>query len=147
MIYYLLGTSLVKSINPYCRKHVLSTLEADEFMLMNTFFITIFLIIYFIYTIITNSNKHVELYNKYSNLSYTQVFAAVAFSIITVGTTYFVINIDKNYGNPFTNNLIIKVFTTIIIVIIGYYIFGENYSWSKITGIAILILGLYLLNE
>jgi len=147
MIYYLLGSSIAQSINPYCRKHLLSSLEAEEFMFMNSFLISFFLIIYFIYLIIINSNKHIDLYNKYTNLSYTQIFAGIAFSGITLLTTYFIINVDKNYGDPFTNSLIIKVFTTIIIIIVGFYIFEEKFTWSKIIGIIILLTGLYLLSE
>jgi len=147
MIYYLLGSSIAKSINPYCRKHILSSLEAEEFMFMNSFFITFFLIIYFIYLTITISNKHIDLYNKYTNLSYTQVFAAIIFSGITLLTTYFIINVDKSYGDPYTNSLIVKVFTTIIVVVVGFYIFEEKFTWSKIIGIIILLTGLYLLNE
>jgi hypothetical protein len=45
------------------------------------------------------------------------------------------------------NSLIIKVFTTIIIIIVGFYIFEEKFTWSKIIGIIILLTGLYLLSE
>jgi hypothetical protein len=60
MIDYIFGTSLVKCVNVYCKKHVVSSLEPHEFMYMNTFLISVILIIYFLYTMITNKTNTIR---------------------------------------------------------------------------------------
>ena len=147
MIDYIFGTSIVKCINIYCKKHLISSLEPHEFMYMNTFLISVILLIYFLYTMITNKTNYNILYEKYTSLSNNQLISAVMFSLITVITTYSIISIDKNYGNNYTNSLLLKAFTTIIILVIGIYIFQEEYSNYKIFGVFLLLTGIYFISD
>ena len=45
----LLGVSLMKSMRPFFKKNVLHTIDEDDFLYLNTFFIGLFVVIYFLY--------------------------------------------------------------------------------------------------
>ena len=94
----LLGSGLLNCIKPYCRKHVISSLDSHEFMFLNTFLISFSLIIYLMYLIYMEKTSSTDLYNKYTNLSTTQVVSAISFSLITVTGTILIINVDKKFG-------------------------------------------------
>jgi len=52
-MYFLLAvTSLLKTFSPYLRKHILDSIEGHEYMFINTFFVALFVFLYFMYKII-----------------------------------------------------------------------------------------------
>jgi len=71
----------------------------------------------------------------------------MAFSVLTIMGTYFLISVDKNYGDPLINRLLVKVLTTIIAIIIGVYLFEEQFSIAKIFGVVLLLAGFYILQS
>jgi drug/metabolite transporter (DMT)-like permease len=87
-----------------------------------------------------NPNTHIELIH-----SAFQLLSGIVFSALTIIGTYFLINVDKNYGDPFVNRLLVKVLTTIIAIIIGVYLFEEQFTLSKIVGVGLLLAGFYIL--
>ena len=143
----LIGNSLFNIAKPYCKKHALNNLDATEFIFMNTFFITLILTVYFIYIVIQDKEYFTNMYDKCFNLGKTEYFAIIAFSAITISSTFLTVNMDKTYNTPVINKFMMKAITTIIMICIGIYMFEESYSYSKIGGIALIVLGVYLLSN
>ena len=51
-------------LNPYFRKHILTTLESHEYLFLNTFFIACFVFLFFLYKVIFNDNTFNKLTDK-----------------------------------------------------------------------------------
>ena len=137
----LVGAGVMNSIKPYCRKHLIESLEPSEFALLNTTIIGIVLLGYIIY-----SKKSIkEICTKYYALTWTQLISLIALSIVTVVGTILKLSHDKNNPPTFTNGLIVKGITSTIVIIVGILFYNETYTWKTWTGIGTISLGLYLL--
>ena len=140
---YLIGAGLVNSIKPYCRKHVITSLDAHEFMFLNTLFISFFIMCYLIYRKTSIS----DMYSKYSALTLTQLISITILSLITVSGTFMKLSMDKNVQtSTFTNGLLIKGVTSATIIFIGIAFFNEKYTWKTWLAIILIATGIYLLN-
>ena len=139
----LIGAGLVNSIKPYCRKHVINSLDSHEFIFLNTIIISIIVISYLVYkkTCIT------DLYYKYSSLTFTQIASITILSLITVFGTLMKLNMDKenNNSNTFMNGLLIKGVTSATIIFIGIAFFNEKYTWKTWLSILMIASGIYLI--
>jgi hypothetical protein len=139
----LIGAGLVNSIKPYCRKHVINSLDSHEFIFLNTIIISLIVISYLVYkkTCIT------DLYYKYSSLTFTQIASITILSLITVFGTLMKLNMDKenNNSNTFMNGLLIKGVTSATIIFIGIAFFNEKYTWKTWLSILMIASGIYLI--
>jgi uncharacterized membrane protein len=139
----LIGAGLVNSIKPYCRKHVINSLDSHEFIFLNTIIISLIIISYLIYkkTCIT------DLYYKYSSLTFTQIASITILSLITVFGSLMKLNMDKdnNNSNTFMNGLLIKGVTSATIIFIGIAFFNEKYTWKTWLSILMIAGGIYLI--
>ena len=140
---FLIGAGLINSIKPYCRKHVINSLETHEFMFLNTIIISILIISYLLYkkTCIN------DLYYKYTSLNFTQIASIVLLSMITVFGTLMKLNMDKenNGSSTFMNGLLVKGVTSATIIFIGMAFFNEKYTWKTWLSIFMIAGGIYLI--
>jgi drug/metabolite transporter (DMT)-like permease len=143
----MIGSGLINSIKPFCKKHILNSLDPHEFVFLNTFLITIFLLLYFIYLSINDKYNIYGLYDKYTNLSKSQFLAIVGISTITLSSTFIGLTMNKNNGINIKNNLIIKSITTILVIAIGVYVYEEEYTRIDIFGIFLILVGIYMINS
>jgi hypothetical protein len=143
MSVYLIGAGLINSVKPYCRKHVINSLETHEFMFLNTIIISIIIISYLLYkkTCIN------DLYYKYTSLNFTQIASIIVLSMITVFGTLMKLNMDKenNGSSTFMNGLLVKGVTSATIIFIGMAFFNEKYTWKTWLSIFMIAGGIYLI--
>ena len=143
MSVYLIGAGLINSVKPYCRKHVINSLETHEFMFLNTIIISIIIISYLLYkkTCIN------DLYYKYTSLNFTQIASIIVLSMITVFGTLMKLNMDKenNSSSTFMNGLLVKGVTSATIIFIGMAFFNEKYTWKTWLSIFMIAGGIYLI--
>jgi multidrug transporter EmrE-like cation transporter len=143
MSVYLIGAGLINSVKPYCRKHLINSLETHEFMFLNTIIISILIISYLLYkkTCIN------DLYYKYTSLTFTQIASIVILSMITVFGTLMKLNMDKenNGSSTFMNGLLVKGVTSATIIFIGMAFFNEKYTWKTWLSIFMIAGGIYLI--
>lgn len=139
----LIGAGIVNSFKPYCRKHVINSLDVCEFALLNTIIIGIILIGY----IIWSSKSFGDICNKYCMLSWSQIFSIVALGIVTVVGTLLKLSYDKETNPTFTNEMIVKGITGIVIIMVGILCYNETYTFNVWIGIAFILYGLYLINH
>lgn len=137
-----MSIGVMNSMKPYCRKHVIDSLEPSEFVLLNTIIIGIILLVYICW-----SKKSIgDICSKYYTLTWTQIISISALSIITVTGTMLKLSYDKQSNPTFTNGLIVKGITSAIVILVGILFYNETYTWKTWSGIGTISIGLYLLN-
>jgi len=135
----------MKSLRPFFKKNVLkSDIDEDDFLFLNTFFISLFVIIYFIYNF--TKKKKVD-FNKYKNMKPLELGSMIGVSLFTVISTILVLQMDKGYQTPFINSMLTKGFSTIFVIAIGMIIYKENYNMLQMLGIAFILVGTYLISN
>lgn len=137
----LIGAGVMNSIKPYCKKHVIDSLEAVEFALLNTLIIGLILVAY----IILSKKSIKDVCYKYYLLSPIQLLSIITFSIITVIGTILKLSYDKKNPPTFTNELIVKGITSAIIIVVGVMFYNETYTFKTYIGIITICFGLHLL--
>jgi drug/metabolite transporter (DMT)-like permease len=141
----LFGISIMKSLRPFFKKNVLkSDIDEDDFLFLNTFFISLFVIIYFIYNF--TKKKKVD-FTKYKKMKAVELGSMIGVSLFTVISTILVLQMDKGYQTPFINSMLTKGFSTIFVIAIGMIIYKENYSLLQMLGIAFILTGTYLISN
>ena len=141
----LFGISIMKSLRPFFKKNVLkSDIDEDDFLFLNTFFISLFVVIYFIYNF--TKKKKVD-FSKYKNMKPVELGSMIGVSLFTVISTILVLQMDKGYQTPFINSMLTKGFSTIFVIAIGMIIYKENYNMLQMLGIALILTGTYLISS
>ena len=141
----LFGISIMKSLRPFFKKNVLkSDIDEDDFLFLNTFFISLFVVIYFIYNF--TKKKKVN-FSKYKNMKPVELGSMIGVSLFTVVSTILVLQMDKGYQTPFINSMLTKGFSTIFVIAIGMIIYKENYNMLQMLGIAFILTGTYLISS
>ena len=144
----LFGVSILKSLRPFFKKNVLKTIDEDDFLYLNTFFICLFVILYFIYSTRIKKNKEKKnVFDKYKNLKPVEVISMVFVSLFTVISTVLVLQMDKGYQTPFINAMLTKGFSTILVILIGMIVYKENYTKLQMFGIGLILLGTYFISS
>lgn len=139
MYHFLVGLTFIKSFVPYIRKHMLNVLETHELLFINTIIYTILVSFVFLYK--SRSGKHLTNYKK---LTFTHICCVVAIAIITIASTLFAYELDKNYNTPFLNSMFKMAASVVLLFFTGVLFFNEKYTIKHILGVAIMIFGVVL---
>ena len=146
-MYFLLTlVSLLKTFTPYLRKHILDSIEEHEYMFINTFFIVLFVFLYFIYKIIYHDGMLDKLTNNIYNLTFLQVIFFMLIAFITVVSSMVLVNLDKNYNTPLINSMLSKGIAAVMLLIVATIIYKEKYNLKQVFGIFLTVIGLILIN-
>jgi len=144
MYFFLFITSFLKTFNPYLRKHILDSLESHEFLFLNTLLVSLFVFSFFLYKILFHDDMFDKLMNKAINLTFLQIIYFMLIAFITVISSIVIIQFDKEYNTPLINSLLLKGFTAVLLLLVGIFIYKENYNIKQIAGIFLTIIGLFL---
>jgi len=148
MYQYMFGLSMLKSFTPYFRKHVLTTLNADDMLFINTFFIFIIVFLFFLYKLLFDKSKPlIETFKNYRSLSFTQIAALFVMAFLAVGSSIFIYEFDKNYNTPLLNSMFMRTASTISLILISVLLFKERYSWKQLAGVFLTIFGIILTSQ
>jgi drug/metabolite transporter (DMT)-like permease len=145
MLPYFLGLTTLGSVRPYIRKHVYDVLEPVDFLFVNSLLISSFIAVYFAYVYFSQPHVIRKTYDNCCKLSSSQVASLVLLASFTVVSSLLFFDLEKNYNTPFINNIALKGFSTIILFLVGYFIFEESYSAYHTTGIVLTVVGLTML--
>lgn len=146
---FVIFTTILKSFTPYFRKHILGTLNSDEFLLLNSLIILSLVLIYFLFKIIFGKQRETlgQIINNYKKMKYSQIFCVAIISLLTVASSLFIYELDKNHNTPLINNVLLRIFSVIALIIVGIFIFKEEYNWKQIVGIFLAIIGVILIMQ
>lgn len=145
MFSQLIGITLMGSMRPYFRKHVLDTLDSHDFLFINAFIIAIIIFCWFLYTYFFENHVIKKTYKNCCDLTLTQFGSLFIIALLTVLSSFLIIDIDKNYNTPSLNNIIIKAGSIVSLFLVGMIIFKETYNLRQITGIVFCLLGLIII--
>ncbi len=147
MLNFVIGTTFLKSIVPYFRKHILGTLNSDEFLLLNSTIIFVIILIIFVIKILTGEQEKTmkQIINNYKKMTYIQVIFITIIALLTVMSSLFIYELDKKHNTPLINSILLRSFSIISMILVGVFIFGELYSWVQIVGVILAIFGLFLI--
>lgn len=146
MYIYSICLSILKSMNPYFRKHVLITLDSHELFFINSIIIFTLVIFWGLYKYIVEKTVHKSIEN-YRKLSFTQMGSIFMICILSIISTIFVYEFDKYYNTPLINFIFSKFVSVIALIAVGIFIFKEKYKWKQIFGIILAIVGIYFVTD
>jgi hypothetical protein len=137
----LLILGIIKSLTPYIKKYLIKQLSFHEFLLINNLFVFFFVFLVSLYYYFYKKDTFENLKNINTNnilligfIAFLTVFSSFIFSKLNV----------SNIG---IISVLLKLFTNIIVLILGYILFNEKLSYTQITGILFCLIGIYLTNK
>jgi drug/metabolite transporter (DMT)-like permease len=145
MYHYVVGITLFDMMKPYFRKHILTNIDHHEYILLNTFVVLLIIFSYFVYEFIFDNKFFIKTLENYSTLSYSQLGALFSVALLTVGSTTFLLKLDKHYNTPSVNSIILKSVSLVLLFVIGVVVFQEKYTMKKVIGIIVTIAGIILI--
>jgi len=148
MYAYLFSFSFMKSIIPYITKHVLTTLESEEFLyvsyIVDIILVTMLIIYYFCKDRKTFIKKASKTVKRLQKLTLAQVACIIMISVIGIVSTFMIFELNNNH-NPLIIFILTKVLPVVIIVAGSMFILKESFTAQKLIGIALAITSIYLL--
>jgi len=145
MLPYLVGITGVGSVRPYFRKHVLNTLEPEDYLFLNSFIISTVIFGYFLYTYCFNNHVVQRTYKNCCSMTYTQIGALVLLGVFTAVSSLFLFNVEKNFNTPAVNHVLLKALSLLGLFAAGVFIFNESYTTNHLLGIGVTITGIVIL--
>jgi drug/metabolite transporter (DMT)-like permease len=68
-------------------------------------------------------------------------------ALVTIISSITIMEFDKNYNTPLVNSILMRIFSTIALVLVSIFIFKEKYSYLQMLGIAMTIAGVFLISN
>jgi drug/metabolite transporter (DMT)-like permease len=146
MYHYLFGLTALKSISPYFRKHVLTHLDSHDFFFVNTLIIFSILSLFFIYRYLFDKSFDQSV-KKITTMKFTHLGCIFMIALLTIVSSITIMELDKNYNTPFINSILMRIFSTIALVLVSIFIFKEKYTRLQILGICMTIAGVFLISN
>ena len=135
-MYHLLFNIILKTIDPYYRRHITNkSLNARDYLYLETFSYTLVLIFF----IILN-----YFYNKNENINVSDIIFMCISSVFFIYSTLLIYENEKN-NTAFINSVFLRIGSLIGILLVGIFFYKEKYSWKQIIGVILTIIGIYLL--
>ncbi len=140
--FYIFIIVLCWTLNPFIKKVMLSKVGKPEYLVINHVFITLFVLIYFLYMFSRNKCD----IKCIRNLSKREIGLLTLGAITSLLGTLMLIHLisysDVSYAIAHIQPIVIS-----LTLIIGYLVFNESLDAYKVSGIALVVLGLIILNK
>jgi drug/metabolite transporter (DMT)-like permease len=136
--------SLLQQFRPYFRKHISYKLEHHEYLFLNSLFVTMITCIYLVYLFVIERTSMEKIIDTFNILTLEEYIFIIALSILTIVSSIFIYEMDKNHNTPFLNNLFIKSSGILALIFISIFMFNESYKPHQFVGILFILLGIYL---
>jgi drug/metabolite transporter (DMT)-like permease len=146
-MYHIFGSIILKTIDPYYRRHLTSnSLNPIDYMYLETFIYTFMLVIFVIFKYFYNRNESVE---TFKNLKSVEIKHIIFMSIISFFFIYSTLMIYENEHNDtaFMNSILLRGGTLIGVLLVGIFFYKEKYTLKQVIGIILSLTGIYLLMD
>lgn len=141
MNYLILILTMIKSLKPFMRKYITTTLNIQEFLLVNNVFVSLLIFSIFCY----NYFNGYENYTNIRKLDYKQVILLILFSLLTIGSSFIFAKLENN--NTVITNTAIKLFSNVMFLVIGFIMFKEKITYKQLLGLSFCGIGIYLTSK
>lgn len=145
MLNVLFGVTMLKSMRPIFRKNVMQTIDNYSFLLLNTLFISVFVVLYFIY-LNSKNVKFTEVVHNCASLNTVQIVSMVLISFLTITSTIVIMNMDQSSLST-ASMTVMKSISTIILVLLGIFLYKEKYNFTQIYGVILTMIGIYFISS
>ena len=147
MYSYIAGVTCISTIKPYIRKNLNDCLDCYDYLYINTFIITTFVLLLMLYTLFFDEEKSIQRsMNKYKNLNSTQIVMLIFMAIVTLSSSIFLYKLEANYKKPFLHNTYLRILSILFLLIASYISFERSFNIRHLFGIFSIIMGVYILN-
>ncbi len=140
--FYIFIIVLCWTLNPFIKKVLLTKVGKSEYLVINHVFITLFVLIYFLFMFSRNKCD----INCIRNLSKREIGLLTLGAISSLLGTLMLIHLisysDVSYAIAHIQPIVIS-----LTLIVGYLVFNETLDAYKVSGIALVVLGLIILNK
>ena len=144
-MYHLLGSILLRTIDPYFRRHLTSkSLNATDYMYLETFIYTFVLIIFIIFNYFYNKKETFETIKNLQGVKIRDIIFMCITSFFFIYSTLMIYE-SENKNTAFTNGVFLRGGTLIGILLVGIFFYEEKYTLKQILGIIFSFIGIYLL--
>jgi drug/metabolite transporter (DMT)-like permease len=144
MYHYIVGVTIAKSLRPYIKKHIMTTLDTHDFLFMNTFFVGIIVLCVFLYKLLFDQ-KIDKTFTNIKNMSILQIVSFLILAIFTVASSLVFLEFDKKHNTPLINNMITKFISLITVALVSIVIFKEEYTFYQYLGLVFTMIGIILI--
>jgi uncharacterized membrane protein len=139
-----LTLAVLQQSRPYFRKYISNKLEHHEYFFLMSLFVLVITICYLIYLWLTDKVCVKMMTYNFTTLTSIEMMCVIILSLLTVVSGIMLFELDKNFNTPLINTIFIKSIGALAIVFVGIVIFEETYSYCNFLGIAMILMGLYL---
>ena len=144
-MYYIFGSIFLKTIDPYYRRHLTSnSLNAADYMYLETFVYTFVLILFIMFKYFYNKKEAIESFKNLKNVELKDIIFMVVISIFFIYSTLMIYE-NEHENSAFLNSILQRGGTLIGILLVGIFFYKEKYNWKQIIGIVLSFAGFYLL--
>ena len=130
------GLSLVKTIGPFLRHHVLESISIAEFIFVNSVLI---MMVSFTYAYLHRK----ESFSNLLSLSHTQYGAIAVIASVTILSGFAIVKLEEN--GILSSIFMLRAVSSIFAVLVGIFLFEEQLTLYQIIGIIFGILSAALL--
>lgn len=142
-MYDIIGIMFMKSIRPIFKKNVMESIDGYTYLFLNTIFICLFITLYFLYLQYRNV-KFTDVLGNCFNMNCIQFVSMMLVSFLTVVSTIFIMNQPEMSTSLAT---IMKSLSTVILVLIGVFLYNEQYSMIQLYGVFLTIVGIVFITS
>lgn len=129
------------TLNPFIKRRLSPKFQTSDYLIYNHSIVTILIFIYFVYLLWNNKCN----FKCLSELNTNDLVFSLFGAITTVMSSIILINLLKEYQ---ASHIIPNIQPAVIVLtmLLGYFIFKEDITKSKIYGSILIVLGLFVFN-
>lgn len=142
-MYDIFSITLMKSLRPVFKKNVMSSIDGYSYIFLNTLFICLFFMVYFLY-LQANDVPFSNVLGNCFNMNCFQLVSMLLISLFTVLSTIFIMNKTEMSTAMAT---IMKSISTVIFVLIGLFLYREKYTLIQFYGVFLTIVGIFFISS
>jgi drug/metabolite transporter (DMT)-like permease len=144
-MYHLLGSILLRTIDPYFRRHLTSkSLNATDYMYLETLIYTSVLFLFIIFNYFYKKKETFQTIQNIQSIKFRDVIFMAISSFFFIYSTLMIYENEHN-NTAFSNGVLLRGGSLVGILIVGIFFYEEKYTWKQVIGIILTFIGIYLL--
>jgi len=144
-MYHLITYIVLKTFDPYYRRYLTSdSLNAIDYMYLETFIYSFVLILFIIFKYFSDKKQSIETFKNLQKVEMKDVLIMCVMSFFFIYSTLMIYQ-NEHTSSAFVNTIVLRGGTLIGILLIGIFFYEEKYNWKQIVGIIFSFFGIYLL--
>jgi multidrug transporter EmrE-like cation transporter len=145
-MYHLLGASFLKSLRPFLTKSLTAKLPKLEFILLHTLATLAVVAVVLGYQAAMHG-AHRQVLANVCALDGYHVSCIVGLALMTVASSWLVLEAYQFVSSALAHAMLMRSITVIMLVVVGMFLFDETYTYTQLFGVALIVVGMVLLND